>query len=307
MDTEVIKQKLGVKSLTPFGSSTGGCISSAHCYNTDKYGDVFIKYNSKNGAKLMFDGEFASLEAMNKTDTIHVPKPIMTICEGASCCLVTEYLNLNGSSKPIQLGKDLARMHLHNKSLMEAAHRAEGFVGGPNKVSEPVKQFGFHIDTCCGFIPQLNEWCDNWVEFFTRNRLKAQIDMILEKTGDRDLKEAWPLLERKIPDYFSDCDSIIPSILHGDLWSGNYSYDSAGPVIFDPASFYGHSEYEMGIMKMFGGFSGSVFSAYHELIPKTKGFSDRVELYELFHHLNHWNHFGSGYKYGAMGLIKKLS
>ncbi|MFH4983700.1 hypothetical protein AB6A40_010409, partial [Gnathostoma spinigerum] len=79
-----------------------------------------------------------------------------------------------------------------------------------------------------------------------------------------------------------------------------------GPVIFDPASFYGHSEFEMGILTMFGGFSQDFFTAYHSLIPKSEGFAERVRLYELFHHFNHWNHFGRGYRGGTISIMKSL-
>lgn len=304
---EVIKKELGVSKLERFGGSTGGCISRANGYSTDKYGDVFIKFNDKPEAKRMFDGEFASLEAMYITHTIHVPKPIKSISEGGRSCLVTEYLNLGGPANPTQLGTELAKMHIHNANLIASGERAGTFVGGAEKAAEPITQFGFHVPTCCGYLPQKNDWSDNWVEFFAQNRLKFQIDMLLEKSGDRELLSLWPQLERKIPSYFEGIKLIVPSIVHGDLWSGNYSYDKDGPVIFDPASFYGHNEYEMGIMKMFGGFSGAVFSAYHKVIPKEKGIEKRVQLYELFHHLNHWNHFGSGYKHGSIAIMRALS
>ncbi|VDN86036.1 unnamed protein product [Brugia pahangi] len=196
-------------------------------------------------------------------------------------------------------------MHMHNAYLLKEKERASSFIGGQEKATEPIIQFGFHVPTCCGYLPQMNEWCDDWVtllkhddccklyklfqKFFVRNRLKYQIDMLLEERNDRDLLSLWPQLERKIPTFFKDNGSIIPALVHGDLWSGNYSYCADGPVIFDPASFYAHSEYELGIMKMFGGFSSSVYSAYHEIIPETKGIQKRVQLYELFHHLNHWS------------------
>ncbi|VDN26165.1 unnamed protein product [Gongylonema pulchrum] len=183
---------------------------------------------------------------------------------------------------------EFCRMHMHNANLLAEKEHSSTFVGGQEGSAEPVRQFGFHVPTCCGYIPQMNEWSDNWVEFFARNRLKYQIDLLLEKRSDRDLLSLWPQLERKIPTYFKDIETIVPAIVHGDLWSGNYAYSEDGPVIFDPASFYAHSEYELGIMQMFGGFGSAVYSAYHELIPETKGSRKRVQLYELFHHLNHW-------------------
>jgi fructosamine-3-kinase len=77
-------------------------------------------------------------------------------------------------------------------------------------------------------------------------------------------------------------------------------------VIFDPASFYGHAEFEFGIATMFGGFPNSFFKAYHEVIPKAQGFEKRLELYQLFHYLNHWNHFGGGYRSSALSIMRRL-
>lgn len=99
---------------------------------------------------------------------------------------------------------------------------------------------------------------------------------------------------------------IIPALLHGDLWGGNVAEDDSGPVIFDPASFYGHSEYELAIAGMFGGFSGSFYSAYHSKIPKAPGFEKRLKLYQLFHYMNHWNHFGGGYRGSSINIMRNL-
>lgn len=79
-----------------------------------------------------------------------------------------------------------------------------------------------------------------------------------------------------------------------------------GPVIFDPATFYGHSEYELGIAGMFGGFNKSFYSAYHQKIPQAPGFEKRNQLYQLFHYLNHWNHFGGGYRGSSVRIMKDL-
>ena len=104
-----------------------------------------------------------------------------------------------------------------------------------------------------------------------------------------------------------DVDAIRPSLLHGDLWSGNYSADADGnPSIFDPACYYGHHEADLGITRMFGGFGPDFYDAYHEVIPKADGFAKRAMLYELHHHLNHYNIFGSSYRGGALSLMNRL-
>lgn len=99
---------------------------------------------------------------------------------------------------------------------------------------------------------------------------------------------------------------IFPALMHGDLWGGNVAECAEGPVIFDPASFYGHTEYELGISKLFGGFNSSFYSAYHDKIPQAPGFEKRNQLYQLFHNLNHWNHFGSGYRGSTVRIMKNL-
>lgn len=121
------------------------------------------------------------------------------------------------------------------------------------------------------------------------------------------MKNLWNQLERKIPHFFSDIPKIIPSLLHGDLWSGNFAETATETgkdmlsavqvckenfmffaVIFDPASFFGHSEYDFGIARMFGGFDKSFYDAYFSIVRKSEKFEKRNQLYQLFHYLNHW-------------------
>jgi protein-ribulosamine 3-kinase len=117
-------------------------------------------------------------------------------------------------------------------------------------------------------------------------------------------------------DHLNTGKGVTPVVVHGDLWSGNASAGTIGSqggepeeVVYDPSACYAHSEYELGIMKMFGGFGGSFLKDYHELCPKTepvKEYEDRVKLYELYHHLNHYALFGGGYKSGAASIMKSL-
>nr|KAF6415703.1 fructosamine 3 kinase related protein [Molossus molossus] len=152
---------------------------------------------------------------------------------------------------------------------------------------------------------EVNDWQKDWVAFYAQQRIQPQMDMVEKGSGDREALELWSALQLKIPDLFLDLD-IVPALLHGDLWGGNVAEDSSGPIIFDPASFYGHSEYELAIAGMFGGFSSTFYSAYHNKIPKAPGFEKRLKLYQLFHYLNHWNHFGSGYRGSSLNIMRNL-
>jgi len=239
----------------------------------------------------MFDGEFASLKAIEETDTIKVPKPIAVLQNGAgTTMLVMEHLELKDCSNQAALGTQLARMHLHNIERGKSGH------------PDYVNKFGFHVWTSCGSIPQKNAWKNNWKEYYT-DKLQEQIDLL---GNGSDIVKLWLLLKEKMGEFFQGLD-IKPSLLHGDLWSGNYGQVDSNPVIYDAASFYGHHEYDLGIAGMFGGFSSTFYSSYHQLIPKEPGFEQRHLLYKLFHNLNHWNHFGGGYKSGSLSIMKKLT
>lgn len=199
----------------------------------------------------------------------------------------------------------------------------------PEINTEPIHEFGFDVPTSCGNNVQINNWTANWVEFFSRYRLDEPIKQIISNHGDRELNEKWSLLQLKVDKYFNDFDKdqdekIIPALLHGDLWSGNIgqldissSIDDSEtttstkltkqPVIYDPSSFYGHSEYEFAIARMFGGIPGSFESSYFSIMPKKKNFEKRNKLYQLYHHLNHWNQFGFGYRNSSLKIMTDLN
>lgn len=192
----------------------------------------------------------------------------------------------------------------------------ERFVPEPG--TEEIKQFGYDLPTSCGLIPQQNEWTDDWVAFYARHRLDKSIRSLLSDHGDRELMQLWSQLQLKLGKFFHDFSKttnsnsedtgIVPSLLHGDLWSGNVARlnGSDEGVTYDPSSFYGHSEYEFGIVRMFGGFPKAFETAYFDILPKRKNFEMRNKLYQLFHHLNHWDHFGQGYRPSSLKLMKDL-
>jgi protein-ribulosamine 3-kinase len=250
----------------------------------------------------MFEGEAASLQAILNTNTLRVPKPLKVVSYPAGGWLmVMEYVNISSlRTQQAALGRQLARLHLHNLSLKRSGSRV-----GAEEGAGYVEQFGFSCDTCCGLLPMPNEWRDNWVAFYCQMRLGKQIEMVERNYGDREATELWSRLQRCIPAMFSEVD-VVPSLLHGDLWSGNAGEADQEPVAYDPASFYGHHEFDLAITTMFGGFSREFYSAYHSLIPKTHGFATRSKLYLLFHYLNHWNHFGSGYRSQSINIMKDL-
>ncbi|KAJ5917117.1 hypothetical protein N7504_001132 [Penicillium tannophilum] len=142
--------------------------------------------------------------------------------------------------------------------------------------------------------------------------------------GELVEKTAYKVVPRLLGDGHLGYDShgegegIVPVVVHGDLWSGNADRgrivgsgrdDQPGDVVYDPCVCYGHNEFDLGIMHMFGGFGARFFDQYHRVVPKTapvEEYDDRVRLYELYHHLNHHAIFGGGYRSGAMSIMQKL-
>ncbi|XP_029456132.1 ketosamine-3-kinase-like isoform X2 [Rhinatrema bivittatum] len=263
----LLREALGTSVLAPTGHSGGGCISQGQSYRTDK-GSVFVKINHKPEARRMFVGEMASLEAILQTKTVTVPKPIKVIdMPGGGSAFVMEHLEMRSLNRhSAQLGEKLADLHLHNQRLGEKLKKEGGTVGKGAGQSEP---------------------------------------KFIDKFGFSAITCCGYLPQMKIPEMFKDIE-IVPALLHGDLWGGNVAEDDIGPIIFDPASFYGHSEYELGIAGMFGGFGSTFYSAYHSKIPKAPGFEKRLKLYQLFHYMNHWNHFGSGYRGSSLSIMRNL-
>ncbi|KAJ8021819.1 Ketosamine-3-kinase [Holothuria leucospilota] len=312
-----LKRELRSTYVKKVESAGGGCISDGASYDTDNCGKVFVKVNKKSEAQRMFIGESASLDAILNTKTVRVPKPVKVFPhpDGTGSMFVMEHLDIKSlRSHQSRLGEQLARLHLHNSALKTRQGKEESRIGSGsadksgdtcNETSSYVDKFGFDVTTCCGYLPQDNSWCKNWVEFYTRQKLGQQLDLIEKDYGDREARELWSQLQRCIPKMFEGLE-ICPALLHGDLWGGNVGETDSEPVMFDPASFYGHSEYELGIAGLFGGFSGAFYSSYHKLIPKASGFEKRHQLYQLFHYLNHWNHFGSGYRGSSLSIMRKL-
>lgn len=328
-----IADKLDVKRLEKIKfSKASGCISSGQGYHTEN-GDIFVKHNTKSEALPMFFGELISLKALKSTATIGVPEPLCVVEDPKSTggAIVMEYLAMTPITEWKMFGSQLADLHLFNSVLEKKKDKLSSWIGRPPKSDVPdddrivfekevklqlsdeqvhsstyVDQFGFEGPTYCGMIEQNNDWHDNWIEFYARNKLDLQIRLLTDNVGDREVVEYWSELQLMLDRLFRDIRRPIkPALLHGDLWSGNASQVDGRPVIYDPACFYGHSEFELSIAMLFGGFDSAFFDEYFSKIPKEKGFELRTDLYKLFHTLNHWNHFGS-HKRQTKDLMKKL-
>ncbi|KAF7138241.1 hypothetical protein RHSIM_Rhsim07G0021100 [Rhododendron simsii] len=267
-----------ITKIRPVG---GGCINLASHYETDA-GSFFVKTNRSIGPS-MFEGEALGLSAMYETSSIRVPRPfkVGTLPTGGSF-IIMEFIEFGASrSNQSALGRKLAEMHKAGKSE---------------------KGFGFDVDNTIGSTLQINTWASDWIEFYGERRLGYQLKLARDQYGDSTIYEKGQRLVKNMGPLFENV-VVEPCLLHGDLWSGNVSSDKNGePVILDPACYYGHNEAEFG-MSWCAGFGGSFYNAYFEVMPKQPGFESRRDLYMLYHYLNHYNLFGSGYRSSAMSII----
>ncbi len=196
--------------------------------------------------------------------------------------MATDFLDI-GSSAPegsgLSLAAKLAKMHT------TPAPVPEGF-------DKPM--FGFPVPTCCGATEQDNSWDESWADFYANHRLRSVLKAGARNNGqDQELSDTVEKVAAKVvPRLLGDdhLRGVKPVLIHGDLWSGNHGRGriagrgGAEELVYDPSCVYGHSEYELGIMKMFGWFGGSFWKEYEKLVPRAEPreeWEDRVALYEL--------------------------
>jgi fructosamine-3-kinase len=274
---DTVGDRFKVRDRHPVG---GGCINAAWTLETSA-GAFFVKLNDAEG-EAMFAAEAAGLAALAATVTVRVPRPLAHGRAGSRAFLVLEQLQLGGGDRAsaARLGRELAALH--------ASH---------------ADAFGWTRDNTIGSTPQPNGWMDDWVAFWRERRLGFQLGLAARRGhrftgGERLLERLDALLAGHTP---------APSLLHGDLWGGNWAALPDGtPVLFDPAVYHGDREADLAMTELFGGFDPAFHAAYREAAPLDAGYPVRRDLYNLYHVLNHVNLFGGGYAGQAQRLIDRL-
>ncbi|KAI5309504.1 hypothetical protein KEM55_003104 [Ascosphaera atra] len=295
------------------------------------------------GEEMML-GEYTSLNAIAASVPGLCPRAIswggVEQSKGKQWWLATEFLKLGGygSDEQTSLAKRLGK--LHSTPAPSAPRKKDGISGNvvnyaegddDDTVGDDTPQFGFPVPTYCGDTRQPNTFRRSWAKFFAEQRLLTILAESERRNGsDRELRHlieqtAEVVVPRLLGDGHLGYDrhgkgsGIVPVVVHGDLWAGNAStgyivgedneQGETGAVIYDSSACYAHSEFELGIMTMFGGFGREFYKEYHKIVPKTEPveeYEDRVALYELYHQLNHHAIFAAGYKSGAVSTMKKL-
>jgi fructosamine-3-kinase len=265
---------------TPVG---GGCINAG--WRLRRGGERFFVKTNRASMLAMFEAELAGLEAMSGAGGIRVPRPLATGISHEDAWIAMEWIEpgpANARSETL-LGEGLAQLHRATAAT-----------------------FGWCRDNTIGSTPQQNAPSADWPSFYAHHRLGFQLNLAVANGWAGELGDRGRQLAERVGCFFSDYRPI-PSLLHGDLWGGNWATDQGGsPFVFDPAVYYGDREADLAMTELFGGFGRGFYDAYRSAWPLDPGYAVRRDLYNLYHVLNHLNLFGGGYLGRARSLIDRL-
>ncbi|NGP89153.1 fructosamine kinase family protein [Fodinibius halophilus] len=264
---------------------SGGSINQAAKITLPGDRSCFLKWNTTADPSMFFVEE-KGLQLLDAADTgLFIPGVLATgETENGIGFLVQEFIKegrAQNNSAEI-FGQELAALHKNQH-----------------------EQFGLDHDNYIGRLPQSNKKHQSWIDFFIKERMKPQLKMATDsgKLGTTTVSH-FQSMYKQLPDIFPEEQA---SLLHGDLWGGNYFYDQNGrPTIYDPAVYYGHREIELAFTHLFGGFSGAFYDAYNEAYPLQPNFNQRKDIYNLYPLLVHTNLFGSSYAQQVKGIVQQF-
>ena len=266
-------------------SVSGGCINQSYIMRCQDGENYFVKLNQAKRQD-MFEAELAGLQAMHSSHSIRVPLAYCYGSAGAYSFIVMQALQFGhgGDASMKKFGQALADLH---------------------RCVEPDGRYGWHIDNTIGSTPQTNAWRSNWVEFWRDNRLAFQLQLAARNGYGGQLQKAGEQLLSQLDAFFDRQPDA--SMLHGDLWSGNYDVCTDGEAaIFDPAFYYGDREADLAMTELFGGFPATFYRAYNDAYPLPQEYAVRKVLYNSYHIINHLNLFGSSYLGQAESMLQRL-
>lgn len=280
---EVLNRHRNAEKLIEYEHVGGGCINSTIKIRSES-NQYFIKYNTEEYEN-MFLTEASGLQLLANHSSLKIPTAIGSGIYVGNSYLLLEWLE-HGTMDDIfwrNFGTSLAKLHRESNYY-----------------------FGLDHDNYIGRLSQSNRSHVSWSEFFVNERIEPQLQLALKNgyiSGDLIAKfeRLYPQLENLIP-------IEPPALLHGDLWSGNFSSSKPNiPCVFDPAVHYGHRETELAFTHLFGGFSPAFYSYYDEEYALESGFQDRIDIHNLYPLLVHVNLFGPSYLSGILKTLRRFT
>ncbi|MBZ0183143.1 MAG: fructosamine kinase family protein [Melioribacteraceae bacterium] len=272
---EILNEKVTSNSFVG-----GGSIADSQKIRTSSGKEYFVKSYSQSKSNIL-KNEVNGLIEIQKSKSIKTPQIIYY----DDNILILEFIKSGRKNKNFSelFGIQLTEMHRLKSD-----------------------KFGFYENNYIGSNHQINlPLYSNWTDFYWENRLLYQFKLA-EKHGyvNSDFRKLFNQFESVYRNIIEGTEEE-PSLIHGDLWGGNYLVDESGnPVLIDPAVYYGHREAELGMTILFGGFDSDFYSSYNEAYPLFDGWKERLDIYKLYHVMNHLNLFGTGYLNQTLSIIK---
>lgn len=247
-------------------------------------GPVFLKTcPAADGGRLLAEAE--GLAELAAAGSVRVPRVLALVESDDTACLALEWLRLERPGRAVEarFGADLAALHRRTAN-----------------------RFGWRRDNTIGLTPQINTFDDDWTHFWRDRRLAYQLELAGRRGYGGELGDAGARLLDRLDRLLAGHEPAA-SLLHGDLWNGNWAAVAGRPVIFDPAVYYGDRETDLAMTRLFGGFGRAFYRAYEEAWPLPEGHAERLMLYQLYHVLNHLNLFGTAWLGQALQLLRQLN
>jgi fructosamine-3-kinase len=279
-----ISEQSGIRFAPESSEAVGGGSIHRAWKLSDGLRHYFVKTNEPSAAP-MFATEAHGLRVLSAAGAVRTPTVIACGQNEDAAFLILEWIDLAPLDQ--RCGADLG-------AALARQHRLSG------------DAFGWTEDNYIGVTPQQNKPHPGWPHFFGENRLRPQLQLAQRNGMDKALVAKGCAAIERCGGLFIDYRPA-PSLLHGDLWSGNAAQSSDGrAVIYDPACYYGDRETDIAMAELFGGFPASFYAAYRTAWPLHSGYEARKPLYNLYHILNHFNLFGAAYGGQAQRMIEGL-
>lgn len=257
----------------------GGDINDVYLLQTDQEAFV-VKINSNSRFPEMLLKEALGLELLRSTHSIRIPEVMAVELVDDEALLIMEYIQPSTKTPDFweNFGRQLAHLHQHRQDY-----------------------YGLLKDNYIGSLWQDNQPSPSWPAFYITQRLYPQMELAEEKgLLDKETKKAFQQLFMRLPDILPE---EPPSLIHGDLWTGNFLADgNENAVLIDPAVCYASREMDLAMSKLFGGFSERFYAAYEEVYPTEPGLEERIGIYQLYYLMVHVNLFGSSY----LGALRRI-
>jgi protein-ribulosamine 3-kinase len=283
--TQLLRREQGIPiSTLNFRHVGGGSINNTYQVTINGSKNFFLKLNAADRYPGLFEKEKEGLRYLGARNCITVPAIIFCgKCENDQLLLL-EWISPGQQTEQFwkKFGEQLARLH---------------------KVHD--ERCGFASDNYMGALPQKNQFMDRWTDFFIHCRLQPQVDLALGNgLLSPDQASLFQLLYRKLDTVFN---TESPSLLHGDLWSGNFMCnESSEPVLIDPAVYYGHRSMDLAMTTLFGGFDAAFYQSYHYHFPLPPHHDEQWEICNLYPLLIHLNLFGQSYLGQIIRTLKRF-